>query len=160
MKTLIIVVGILVAALTEASTAAASADKPAEGTGVFGAFAASKQWTPPTDPEVVQKLQHWQDQKLGLLITWGTYSQWGIVESWSLVTTKHPWNKRPESFAKLDDRAYKQAYEKKAGSMTMLGYGPLPLAGDGVHIPAAARAKPPCAHAWVLKFSPQPGSNL
>ena len=44
-------------------------------------------------------MQEWQNRKLGLVITWGTYSQWGIVESWSLVTTRHPWNNRPAQFA-------------------------------------------------------------
>ena len=89
----------------------ALAEDAAVGTGIFGAYAPSKEWTLPKDAAVLKKLQQWQDQKLGLLLTWGTYSQWGIVESWSLVTTHHPWNKRPEQFAGLDDRAYKQVYE-------------------------------------------------
>lgn len=84
---------------------------PAEESGIYGAFAASKEWTPPKDPAVLAKLRQWQDQKLGLLIHWGTYSQWGIVESWSLVTTRHPWNKRPPQFANLSDAAYKRVYE-------------------------------------------------
>ena len=91
-----------------------AADKPEEaqeGIGTFGAFAASKEWTPPRDSAVLKKLAGWQDQKLGVLITWGAYSQWGIAESWSLVTTKYPWNKRPEKYAKLDDRAYMKEYE-------------------------------------------------
>jgi alpha-L-fucosidase len=82
-----------------------------EEAGVFGALEASKEWTPPKDPAVLANLQKWQDMKLGLLITWGTYSQWGIVESWSLVTTRHPWNKRPEQFAKVSDADYMKAYE-------------------------------------------------
>lgn len=83
-----------------------------EGGGEYGAFAASKEWTPPADPAVLEKLQQWQDQKLGIMYHWGTYSQWGIVESWSLVTTRHPWNKRPAACTNLDDRAYQQAYER------------------------------------------------
>jgi alpha-L-fucosidase len=94
-----------------ACATSALADNPTDVAGVFGAYAASKDWTPPSDVAVVKNLERWQDQKLGLLITWGTYSQWGIVESWSLVTTRHPWNKRPAEFASLDDRAYKQVYE-------------------------------------------------
>ena len=87
-----------------------------EGGGVYGAFAASKEWTPPTDPAVLKKLSDWQDQKLGLLVTWGTYSQWGIVESWSLVTTRHAWNKRPPAYTNLDDRAYLAKYEELIGT--------------------------------------------
>ena len=91
---------------------AALAENSPEGTGIFGAYAANKDWTPPKDSAVLKKLQEWQNQKLGVVITWGTYSQWGIVESWSLVTTRHPWNNRPAQFAKLDDRAYMKEYEK------------------------------------------------
>lgn len=39
---------------------------------------------PPEDPLVVEKLEQWQDLKFGLLMHWGPYSQWGIVESWSI----------------------------------------------------------------------------
>jgi len=63
------------------------------------------------DLKVLKKLEHWQDEKLGLLLHWGTYSQWGIVESWSLVTTRFGWNKRPDQYANLDDRSYQKIYE-------------------------------------------------
>jgi alpha-L-fucosidase len=106
-----LICGTLVLLHGQFSSTAQAADEPAEGTGVFGAYAASKNWTPPTDPAVLKKLQDWQDEKLGVLLTWGTYSQWGIVESWSLVTTRYPWNQRPAQFNNLDDRAYKKVYE-------------------------------------------------
>lgn len=38
----------------------------------------------PKDELVKKKLDNWQDIKFGLLMHWGTYSEWGIVESWSL----------------------------------------------------------------------------
>ncbi|MFZ9613348.1 MAG: alpha-L-fucosidase, partial [Crocinitomicaceae bacterium] len=38
----------------------------------------------PTDPLVQAKLETWQDFKFGLLMHWGTYSQLGVVESWSI----------------------------------------------------------------------------
>lgn len=38
----------------------------------------------PTEPEIIQKLEEWQDLKFGLMMTWGPYSQWGIVEGWSI----------------------------------------------------------------------------
>ena len=60
------------------------------------------------DPLVRQKIDEWQDLKLGLLMHWGTYSQWGIVESWSLCSEDEPWCRRS-----MDDYAtYKAAYEK------------------------------------------------
>ncbi len=94
------------------STIITSTNAADNGMGVYGAFQASKEWTPPSDPKVIKMLQRWQDQKIGLLIHWGPYSQWGIVESWTLVTTRHPWNKRPERYANLDDRSYMEEYEK------------------------------------------------
>ncbi|MDR3689338.1 MAG: alpha-L-fucosidase [Fimbriimonas sp.] len=92
-------------------TTSALAAQPADD-GVYGALQASKEWTPPSDPAVLQKLMKWQDQKLGILIHWGTYSQWGIVESWSLVTTRYSWNNRPKQYASLDDSSYRKIYEQ------------------------------------------------
>lgn len=97
--------------------------------GLFGALQASSEWTPPKDPKVLESLQKWQDRKLGILIHWGTYSQWGIVESWSLVTTRHPWNNRPKQYANLDDRAYEQVYEKLATTFNPVKFDPEKWAG-------------------------------
>lgn len=81
------------------------------GDGLYGALEASKDWTPPTDPAVLQSLQKWQDEKVGILMHWGLYSQWGITESWSLVTTKFSWNPRPPQYENLSPREYEQVYE-------------------------------------------------
>jgi alpha-L-fucosidase len=60
-----------------------------------------------SDPLVREKLEAWQDLKLGLLMHWGPYSQWGIVESWSLCSEDEPWCRRS-----MDDYGeYKKAYE-------------------------------------------------
>ncbi|WP_437920978.1 alpha-L-fucosidase [Sphingobacterium sp. LRF_L2] len=48
----------------------------------------------PTDPQVVENLEQWQDLKFGLFMHWGTYSQWGIVESWSLCPEDEGWTQR------------------------------------------------------------------
>jgi len=37
-----------------------------------------------TSPTILNKISDWQDLKFGLMIHWGAYSQWGIVESWSI----------------------------------------------------------------------------
>lgn len=37
------------------------------------------------DERLTKKLNWWQDQKFGLLMHWGAYSQWGSIESWPLV---------------------------------------------------------------------------
>lgn len=63
-----------------------------------------------TDPLVLAKLSKWQDSKFGLLMTWGTYSQWGIVESWSLCGEDEGWCRRRGPYADDYDK-YKKAYE-------------------------------------------------
>lgn len=64
----------------------------------------------PTDTLVQQKLEWWGDIKFGLLMHWGTYSEWGIVESWSLCPEDEDWCKRRGPYAK-DYFAYRKAYE-------------------------------------------------
>jgi alpha-L-fucosidase len=54
----------------------------------------SKNQDTETDPLVLERLEHWKDLKFGLLMHWGTYSQWGIVESWSLCSEDEPWCSR------------------------------------------------------------------
>ena len=47
-----------------------------------------------TDPRVIKKLEEWQNIKLGLLMHWGSYSQWGVVESWSICAEDEDWCRR------------------------------------------------------------------
>jgi hypothetical protein len=48
-------------------------------------------YIPPSDPLVQKKLNQWQDLKFGLLMHWGPYSQWGVVESWSICPEDEDW---------------------------------------------------------------------
>jgi len=61
------------------------------------------QW--PTDTQVLEKLDAWQDLKFGVLLHWGLYSIPGIVESWNLCN--EDWVVRPEG-SKYEE--YKQWY--------------------------------------------------
>ena len=45
----------------------------------------------PTDQQVLDKLDKWQDQKFGVLFHWGLYSVPGIVESWSICSEDVDW---------------------------------------------------------------------
>lgn len=54
----------------------------------------AEKYVPETDPLVLEKLEQWQDFKFGLLMHWGTYSQWGIVESWSICPEDYGWCER------------------------------------------------------------------
>ena len=48
----------------------------------------------PTDTEVLNKLDQWQDQIFGVLFHWGLYSVPGIVESWSICSEDVDWISR------------------------------------------------------------------
>lgn len=50
-----------------------------------------KRYFPDPDPVIQQRLEEWQDLKFGLLMHWGPYSQWGIVESWSICPEDLSW---------------------------------------------------------------------
>ncbi len=65
--------------------------------GITPVFAQSSSGNPvetETDPAILAKLEQWKDLKFGLLMHWGTYSQWGIVESWSLCSEDEEWCRR------------------------------------------------------------------
>lgn len=68
-----------------------------------------KHYVPVKDTAVIKKLEKWQDSKFGLLMHWGTYSQWGIVESWSLCGEDEGWCERKGEYADNYEK-YKQAY--------------------------------------------------
>jgi alpha-L-fucosidase len=53
-----------------------------------------EKYVPETDPLVLEKLEKWQDLKFGLLMHWGPYSEWGVVESWSICAEDEPWCRR------------------------------------------------------------------
>ncbi len=64
----------------------------------------------PADTLVRQKIAQWQDYKFGLLMHWGTYSQWGVVESWSICPEDEGWTQRKGPYSKSYFE-YKRAYE-------------------------------------------------
>ena len=70
-----------------------------------------ERYVPETDPLVLEKLDEWQDKKFGLLMHWGAYSQWGIVESWSLCPEDYGWCERTKGENSKDYFEYKKEYE-------------------------------------------------
>ena len=66
-----------------------------------------ERYVPETDPLVLRNLDHWQDLKFGLLMHWGPYSQWGVVESWSICAEDEGWCRR----SLPDYIDYKRKYE-------------------------------------------------
>ncbi len=64
-----------------------------------------------TDPLVLEKIEQWQDIKFGLLMHWGTYSQWGIVESWSICPEDYGWCERKKGSNPQNYVEYVKEYE-------------------------------------------------
>jgi len=81
-------------------------------------------YTKPDDPKVVEKLEQWQDLKFGLLMHWGTYSQWGIVESWSLCPEDWGWCERRMGTNPQCYFNYKQEYENLKLTFNPVGFNP------------------------------------
>ena len=79
-----------------------------------------ERYVPETDPLVLQKLEQWQDLKFGLLMHWGPYSQWGIVESWSICAEDEDWCRRKNP----DYIEYKRQYEALKMSFNPIGFNP------------------------------------
>jgi len=82
-----------------------------------------QKYYPPTDSLVKAKLEWWQGIKFGLLMHWGTYSQWGIVESWSLCPEDEGWCERRGSYSK-NYFEYKKAYEDLIKTFNPVGFDP------------------------------------
>jgi len=77
-----------------------------------------------TDPNpIIQKrIEQWQDIKFGLLMHWGPYSQWGIVESWSICPEDEGWC-IPDTVK--DYFAYKKRYENLGKTFNPTGFDPV-----------------------------------
>jgi len=68
-------------------------------------------YVPETDPLVLEKLSQWQDIKFGLLMHWGPYSQWGVVESWSICPEDYGWCERKKGTNPQNYTTYVKEYE-------------------------------------------------
>ena len=82
-----------------------------------------QKYYPPTDTLVQNKLEQWGDFKFGLLMHWGPYSQWGIVESWSICPEDEPWCERRGPYAQ-NYFEYKKAYEGLQNTFNPVKFNP------------------------------------
>ena len=162
--------GSLVVVLAVLSGIAQGADAP-----VGNEHAMSKGYVPPKDPAVQKKLEWWQDLKFGLMMHWGTYSQWGIVESWLKPYEQGDWvfTARRDGtvyailLAKDDQATLPQQVAMPAEILTgrakvqLLGFGVLKAgatedAKTTFTIPDGAQGKLPANYAWVFKLEKNP----
>jgi len=56
-------------------------------------YSSEEQWVKPEDPLLLERLEWFKDQKLGLMMHWGPYSQLGVVESWALSDKDEEWSR-------------------------------------------------------------------
>jgi alpha-L-fucosidase len=78
-------------------------------------------YVPDPDPMIRQRLEQWQDLKFGLLMHWGPYSQWGIVESWSICPEDEGWCV-PDTVK--DYFKYKKRYENLGKTFNPIKFDP------------------------------------
>jgi len=86
-----------------------------------GARAEHGPYVPETDPQVQQKLEQWRDWKFGFMVHWGPYSQWGIVESWSICSEDVDWCRRPKGVSYVD---YVKQYEQLPTTFNPVKFDP------------------------------------
>lgn len=80
---------------------------------------ASEEYSYPKEKTVAQNLEHWRDQKFGIIIHWGLYAVPGIIESWSLCNEE--WIER-DSNSHYDD--YKRWYWGLKNSFNPVKFNP------------------------------------
>ena len=76
-------------------------------------------YVPPKDPQVLAKLEQWQDLKFGILIHWGVYAVPGIIESWQLCSEE--WINRPDGMSYED---YKKWYWNLSSVFNPVNFNP------------------------------------
>ncbi|MDR2561203.1 MAG: alpha-L-fucosidase [Holophagales bacterium] len=97
--------------------------------GIFFSFLAlaaplcAQDYIPPKEPGVAAKLEQWKDWKFGLMVHWGPYSQWGVVESWSLCPEDEDWSQRKGPSA-ANYFEYKKAYEALQNTFNPTKFNP------------------------------------
>ncbi len=79
-------------------------------------------YVPDPDPLIQKRIDQWQDIKFGLLMHWGPYSQWGIVESWSICPEDEGWCV-PDTVK--DYFAYKKRYENLQKTFNPVRFDPV-----------------------------------
>lgn len=72
-------------------------------------YSPAEQYVSPKDPLLLDRLEWWQDQKLGLMMHWGPYAQLGIVESWALSDEDAWWSRKGIDW-ESDPEVFKRQY--------------------------------------------------
>ncbi|MBP5249197.1 MAG: alpha-L-fucosidase [Lachnospiraceae bacterium] len=82
--------------------------EPAVEEGVHN-YSRADRYVAPKEEAVKKQLEWFQDQKIALMMHWGIYSQWGVVESWALSDEDTSWCRERDDF-EFDDKTFKEQY--------------------------------------------------
>lgn len=72
-------------------------------------YSSESSWVKPDDPLLLERLEWFKDQKLGLMMHWGPYSQIGLVESWALSDEDGIWSRDDVDWT-TDMTSFKREY--------------------------------------------------
>ncbi len=84
-----------------------------------------QEYYPDPDTAIQNRLEEWKDLKFGLLMHWGPYSQWGVVESWSICPEDLSWatgGRKPGVSDNYND--YVKAYENLQTTFNPVKFNP------------------------------------
>ncbi|XEC93755.1 alpha-L-fucosidase [Paenibacillus tarimensis] len=74
-------------------------------------FSAEKDWVKPDNPELLERLEWFKDQKLALMMHWGPYSQIGVVESWAVSDGDADWARNDIDWTDDGDELKRQYFD-------------------------------------------------
>jgi alpha-L-fucosidase len=77
----------------------------------------------PEDPQILRRLEWFQDQKLALMMHWGIYSQIGIVESWAMSDGDSDWSRHGVDWD-VDSQSFKRQYRDLYKSFNPIRFEP------------------------------------
>jgi alpha-L-fucosidase len=72
-------------------------------------YSEEKNYIKPSEKTLLDQLEWFRDQKFGLMMHWGPYSQWGCCESWPLSDADSAWS-REKDILWTSDSEFKKAY--------------------------------------------------
>jgi alpha-L-fucosidase len=72
-------------------------------------FSSERDWVKPDSPELLERLDWFQDQKLGFMMHWGPHSLLGMFESWGLSDEDAHWSRKPVDWTD-DGEKFKREY--------------------------------------------------
>ncbi|GBG08409.1 alpha-L-fucosidase [Paenibacillus agaridevorans] len=72
-------------------------------------YSRAEQWVKPENPLLLERLEWFKDQKLGLMMHWAPYSQLGVISSWPLSDGDASWSRANIDWD-VDAEEFKQQY--------------------------------------------------